>query len=188
MDVDVDLLKKILKLKDLDRSGWILRGIDNPESVAGHSWGVAVLSLIFHGELDRDRCVKMALVHDLVEVETGDIPRKELEGSEEIKEKNEKELQALKSFSGDLDEDLIGLMEEYTEMESDEALFVKDMDLIDMCLQALVYEEKREVDFSFSFDGSLDEFFETARSELNTEIGIKLFRSIWDSYEKLKKN
>lgn len=44
-----------------------------PESVADHSYRAAVLAMALPPGLDRDRCVKMALLHDLAESMVGDI-------------------------------------------------------------------------------------------------------------------
>ena len=40
-------LLTLLQLKDIPRSltGWVRAGVDNPESVAAHSWGMALLAL-----------------------------------------------------------------------------------------------------------------------------------------------
>ena len=47
------------------------------ESVAEHSWRVALMAFLLRGEfpeLDMDRVVRMCLIHDLGECFTGDIP------------------------------------------------------------------------------------------------------------------
>ena len=64
------------RLKDEARSGWVLRGVERPESVAAHSWGTALLCLIFAGEagVDRGRALAIATAHDVAEAEIGDIP------------------------------------------------------------------------------------------------------------------
>jgi len=52
---DIDFLLKAIELKDENRTGWELRNIENPESVAGHSWGTAILTMV-HGNKKRNRC------------------------------------------------------------------------------------------------------------------------------------
>lgn len=62
------------KLKDLKRSGWIMKKVSAPESVADHSWGVALLAVLLTPEgLDRHKCLQLAIVHDLQETIVGDI-------------------------------------------------------------------------------------------------------------------
>src|SRR6056297_1841506 len=76
----LDALLDAYALKDEGRTGWQLRGVDAPESVAAHSWGVAYLVLAlgdrFRGDLpdiDLDRALRLAVVHDVAEAETGDV-------------------------------------------------------------------------------------------------------------------
>ena len=61
------------KMKDLKRSGWIKRQVTNPESDADHSFSVAMLVLLLAPkELNLQRCLELALVHDLPEIYSGD--------------------------------------------------------------------------------------------------------------------
>jgi len=65
-------------LKHLPRSGWVKRGVPNPETVASHSWRMAVMIMEFADEIrnmgaDVDKAVKMALYHDLGESIIGDL-------------------------------------------------------------------------------------------------------------------
>ncbi len=68
----LDTLLTLYRLKDEPRTGWQIRGIVEPESVAGHSWATALLYAEDAG-VDRDHAVAMALVHDLAESVTGDV-------------------------------------------------------------------------------------------------------------------
>ena len=69
---------ELCHLKQLYRQGWLRRGVppERCESIAEHSFGVAVLALWLaqaQPELDADKVVRMALLHDLGEVYAGDI-------------------------------------------------------------------------------------------------------------------
>ncbi|HUZ18272.1 MAG TPA: HD domain-containing protein, partial [Spirochaetia bacterium] len=46
----IDALLRIYGLKDEPRAGWVLRGIRDPESVADHSWGSALLCHLYAAE------------------------------------------------------------------------------------------------------------------------------------------
>jgi putative hydrolase of HD superfamily len=73
----VRFLHQIGRLKAAKRTGWLDRGVPNEEaeSVADHSFRTAILAWLAAGEeLDRDKVLKLALVHDLAEALTGDIP------------------------------------------------------------------------------------------------------------------
>ena len=62
------------KLKELKRAGWIRHHVPLPESVAEHSYRVAMLAMVLakRANVDELTAIKIALVHDLAEVEVGD--------------------------------------------------------------------------------------------------------------------
>lgn len=66
-------------LDRMPRTGWIQHGVPEPESVAAHSFGTALVVLALgpavEPPLDVDRAVTLALLHDIAEARTGDIPR-----------------------------------------------------------------------------------------------------------------
>ncbi len=64
-----------LGLKRVRRAGWVESGLRNVESVADHSFSLAIISMIESEirRLDVLRAVKMALIHDIAETYTGDL-------------------------------------------------------------------------------------------------------------------
>ena len=75
------LVQFAAKLKSVPRTGWLDRGLDSRqvESVADHSFGVALLAWACAQQrqaegaaIDPERVLKLALIHDLAEAETGD--------------------------------------------------------------------------------------------------------------------
>ena len=62
------------KLKTLKRTGWVNHDVSMPESVADHMYRMTMLCfMLTDKELDKDRLMKMCLVHDLAEATVGDI-------------------------------------------------------------------------------------------------------------------
>jgi putative hydrolase of HD superfamily len=62
------------KIKDQKRSGWVLRNVSNPESVGDHMYRMAMMTMLMNDvSIDKTKCMKMALVHDLAEAIVGDI-------------------------------------------------------------------------------------------------------------------
>lgn len=64
-------------LKNLPRSGWLLLGIPQPESVAEHSFRVGVVSIMLaalDGSADVGRTAALGLLHDAHETRIGDVP------------------------------------------------------------------------------------------------------------------
>lgn len=62
-------------LQKQPRKGWVLRNVENPESIADHMYRMSVLALTMAGssDVDQARLVKMAIVHDIAEAIVGDI-------------------------------------------------------------------------------------------------------------------
>ena len=71
----IKFLKIVGKLKKVKRTGWLVAGIKNPESVAEHSYRLAVLSMVLGKKfnLNTEKLIKMSLIHDLAEGEVGDL-------------------------------------------------------------------------------------------------------------------
>ncbi|MBZ1345277.1 MAG: HD domain-containing protein [Candidatus Nealsonbacteria bacterium] len=66
---------EIGKLKRMPRGGWVINQIKNPETIAEHIFRTTIMAWIL-GEkkgLNREKIMKMLLIHDLCEVYTGDV-------------------------------------------------------------------------------------------------------------------
>ncbi len=135
-----DTLREWLGLKDLPRTGWVRSGVQEPESVAAHSWGMAVLALHFAPkDLDMAKVLAMCIIHDLPEVRVGD-----LTPHDDVRNKAELEVSAM----SELAPEWLGLFHEYESGHSEEAKFVKQIDKLDMGLQASIYQSRQELDLS----------------------------------------
>ena len=89
--------------------------------------------------LDRMRVLEMCLVHDLPEVEVGD-----LTPHDNTSTKSEDEHRAMTRLAPQC----LGLFEEYAVQETEESKFVKYLDKLDMALMARIYEERQGLDLS----------------------------------------
>jgi len=77
----VDFFVKGMGLKDIPRTGYVIRGVPNPESVADHTYGTTVMvdpiidavEQQLNVTLNRYRVTRMMEIHDLGEVDTGDV-------------------------------------------------------------------------------------------------------------------
>jgi putative hydrolase of HD superfamily len=135
-----DRLLDYLALKQLPRTGWVRSNVESPESVAAHSWGMAILALrLAPKEIDLTKVLSMCLVHDLPEVKVGD-----LTPHDDVSNKAELEHSAMKELAPDW----LALFEEYEAGESKEARFVKQIDKLDMGLQAILYQNEQGLDLS----------------------------------------
>ena len=98
----VDFMAVVGKSKKIHRAGWVREKIKDPESVAEHSFRVSVLTMVIADPLglDKEKLMKMALVHDLGEVITGDIvwSRGQLIDLKKRNEKENKEKEGIKDI------------------------------------------------------------------------------------------
>ncbi|KAF8548852.1 HD domain-containing protein [Imleria badia] len=138
------------RLKTQKRTGWIDHNVPNPESISDHMYRMAVLAMCTSdATLDVPKCVMMCVVHDLAEAHgksfaLGDITPREGIPKEE---KRRLEAAAMHNFVHDMLHAtpaalrIEALWKEYEEGETPEAKFVKDLDRLEMALQAREYEK-----------------------------------------------
>jgi len=142
-------------LKQLPRMGWLLAGIANAESVAEHSFGVAILAMTLaeavnvaptaqgiDAPLSVERVLRIALLHDLAESIVTDLPKRATEAIGE-EAKHTAERNAWQMLAGD-DANALEWMacwQEYEQASSPEARLVRDADKLEMIHQALRYRE-----------------------------------------------
>ncbi len=150
-------------LKQLYRQGWLRRGVppERCESVAEHSFGVVMLTLWLaqaRSDLDADKALRMALLHDLGEVYAGDITPGDGVSEDE---KQRREAEAVRRILTRLPQGqvFIDLWDEFEAGVSPEARFVRQIDRLEMGLQAAVYQRQGLVDGG--------EFFASASQALN---------------------
>lgn len=141
----LDLLLQANRLKTVPRTGWQLRGVVQPESVAAHSYGVAWLSLILaeavDAPLDRARLLTTALLHDLPETHISDIPNSALRFIAPAA-KRSGELSALAEILGDLPfgAPYRELWLDFEDRRTPEGRLVRDADRLELMIQVYVYE------------------------------------------------
>ncbi len=138
------------QLKRTARTGWVQRGVPNPENVAAHTFGVAYAALLLiqliEQSLDSGKILTMALLHDLPEGLTTDIPTPAWRYLPPgIKTEVERgAMQEILEIDGSAARtaNLMAAWEELHANETAEAHLVHDADKLDMFLQALVYQEQ----------------------------------------------
>ena len=169
----VEFAHLVGRLKVTPRTGWVRRGVPKYESVADHSWSVAALCLLLPNNFDVTKCIAMGVLHDLAESITGDIcPGDNISKEEKVRieaKATEQIASLLSQACGETGGDssqssvqqLMALFHEYEKRESKEAVAVKDLDLLDMIVQASVYEERFGLDLGEFFDGTPVSRFQT---------------------------
>ncbi len=144
----IEFHEKIDILKHLRRTGWGMKKVPNSETVAAHSWRMALMAMQREAEfkllqVDTQRIIEMCLLHDIAEAVVGDIvPEHEQHTNKKIlpAEKKAMEINAIENFSTKYSfPKLKALFMEYEEHQTLEARIVKNLDKIDMILQAYEY-------------------------------------------------
>jgi putative hydrolase of HD superfamily len=145
----IEFLETTGRLKRTLRAGWIEVGIRQPESVADHTFRTAVLCMIYADieGLDQLKLLRMALIHDLPEAIIGD-----LTPSKKNKESKDKENAAMNQILRLLPETqrkkLLADWNEYQEGKTKEAKAVRQLEKLEMALQAKEYEKAESTDHS----------------------------------------
>ena len=157
-------LIELQRLKRLERTGWTLRGLPNgTESVASHSFGVAATAMMLADEVkarglevDCERVLRMALLHDWAETRVGDMPRTATNyfGPDARRNAETKAFADIVTELGALGSEYETLYQDYEQRNSLEARLVKAADVIDLLVQAYALER--------SGARGLDEFWEVA--------------------------
>lgn len=137
---------EIKKLKDLKRTGWKNFNVRNPESIADHSFRVSVMTLIFASrlKLNKEKALKMALIHDLCETYSGDL----IEGKISKRKKFDSEKKGMKKILSELNKkersELMHLWNEFMEEKNREAKIVREIDRLEMAFSAVEYEKEQK--------------------------------------------
>lgn len=173
----LEFLKRIDELKHVTRKGWTLVGVPTPESVASHSYMCALLTYMFADEsgVNVDKAIKMALVHDLGESITGDItPHDEIP----TEQKHQLEQDAIKKLCDYANSnELMNIWKEYEQRNTPEAIFVYEIDRLEMAIQAYVYETKHP-------DKNFDEFWNSTADKIKTPCLKKVYDMFHESRSK----
>ena len=139
------LLKQIEFIKEIDKIKYIERktklfNSDRRENDAEHSWHLAMMALVLaeHANEDIDilKVIKMVLIHDIVEIDSGDIFFYDANNGHT---NTEEELKAANRIFGilpaDQAEELIKIWREFEDGETAEARFAKSLDRFEPLLQ-----------------------------------------------------
>lgn len=125
-------LKEIDQLKSIVRQSPLLDG-SRRENSAEHSWHLAIYALLLHeyavGPVDTNRVIRMLLLHDIVEIDVGDMP---IHGGHAQEEQTKREHKAALRLFGLLPQpqgaELLALWQEFEDAETEDARFAKALD------------------------------------------------------------
>ncbi|MFC2967358.1 HD domain-containing protein [Acidimangrovimonas pyrenivorans] len=179
LDAQFAFLNEADKLKQVLRATTLTDG-SRRENSGEHSWHLALYAMVLADQagpgVNIDRVIRMLLLHDLVEIDVGDVPihsaNGQAHGSAEIQAA---EARAAERLFGLLPDDIgpafRALWEEFEAAESPDAVFAKSLDRV----QPLMHNIE-------SGGGSWTEYNVTAE-QLHQRVGTKVARgapALWD--------
>lgn len=131
----IDIMTVTGRLKDMTRHSWTAKG--NQESVADHSWHLAMFAFFIRDEFpeaDMDKVIRMCLFHDIGEAFTGDIPSFWKTDADE-EEENRQIYAWVDSLPEAFREEIRALYQEMEALETLEARIYKALDKLEVVMQ-----------------------------------------------------
>ncbi|MBB2913196.1 putative hydrolase of HD superfamily [Streptosporangium becharense] len=151
-----DLLYEIGLLKRYRRTGWLVAGVRDPESIADHSFRTAVIASVIAALEggNPERAAFMSLFHDTQETRITDIPYL---GKLYLKAAPNEEVTAeqVRDLPERVAEMVTGAVGEYEEKTTLEAVCARDADKLECLLQAVEYREQGHQNVQPWIDSSL---------------------------------
>jgi putative hydrolase of HD superfamily len=169
-----DFLKSAINLKNVSRQGWIDKlSIDKPESVADHSYSMAVIGMVISDleKFNTEKILKMILLHDLAESKIGDYTPEKISYEKKKELENTAFEEIIEKIPVNIKLEYLKIWQEYQDKTSPESKMVHQIDKLEMALQAKSYQQK-------GYSKGIKSFFESAKKEITDPKLKELFRQI----------
>ncbi|MET8868493.1 HD domain-containing protein [Nonomuraea sp. NPDC049421] len=165
-----DLMYEFGLLKRYKRTGWLVAGVRDPESIAEHSFRAAVLAAVIARleGANPERAAFMSLFHDTQETRITDIP---YVGKLYLKPAPNEEVTAdqVRHVPAEVAGMLRDAVGEYEEKASLEAVCARDADKLECLIQAVEYREQGHQNVQGWIDSSLAAITTTTGKRLAEE-------------------
>lgn len=178
LEQQLQFLTEADKLKSTLRASSLCNG-SRKENSAEHSWHIALyaMTLAEHANTDINiaRVIQMLLVHDLVEIDAGDVP---IHAQYDVEEHERLEQAAATRIFGLLPEDQATryreIWDEFEAAESNDAIFAKSIDRV------------QPVICNLENDGGSWPEYNVTIEQLETRVGVKVKRgapALWEALQ-----
>ncbi|MBF0230838.1 MAG: HD domain-containing protein [Desulfamplus sp.] len=173
----VDFLFETNMLKELPRSGYAFLG-SGKETVAEHSFMTAMICFAIsriEPNLDTEKLITMALIHDLPEARMGDLNYVHKKYVTALEDKASKDMTDGLPFGSEI----IALLEEFNEAKSREAVLAKDADQL-----AFIIELKKLHDAGSAKlpEKWLPFIIERLKTDTGKKLAQTIIKSNWDDW------
>ncbi len=171
----------------IERTGWINRKIEKPETVSGHMYSCWLIGLLYlpnnynDSSYDKSKILKMLLIHDIGETVTGDIPRPEKEQNKAYYDSRENDVMQEFFLAGTYPSmaNMKDFQECWNEWYDDNSLnsdIAKDIDEIQAIYQLCVYYRNKEICIDVDDFRNWCESINYLRTDIVKEIANTLIR------------
>jgi len=178
---------------EIERSGWLQRGLRAPENVAEHIYHTYLLGLMFlpdtypgHDDYSKDHILKLILIHDVAEAVTGDIPKPIKDLNPDYYRKQEDEEMGIfllrGSYPGFADmPDYYNIWKSWNDKNDINGRIATELDVIQCLFQLLEYVN--EYPLNFTDENDLGSWLNSYLS-VETDPGQKILKTvIFENYE-----
>ena len=179
LEAQFAFLNEADRLKSVLRATTLVDG-SRPENSGEHSWHLALYALVLADQagpgVSIDRVIRMLLIHDLVEIDVGDVPIHSQNGTAHASAETQvAEAKAADRIFGllpdDLAADLRALWEEFEAAETPDARFAKSLDRVQPVMANLMSGGGTWKTYDVTFD------------QLESRVGVKIAKGapgLWD--------
>jgi putative hydrolases of HD superfamily len=179
LEAQFAFLNEADRLKQVLRATTLVDG-SRPENSGEHSWHLALYALVLADQaapgVSIDRVIRMLLIHDLVEIDVGDVPIHSLNGQAHASMATQAaETKAADRIFGllppDLGAPLRALWEEFEAGDSADARFAKSLDRVQPVMANLMSGGGTWTTYSVTFE------------QLQSRVGVKIAKGaprLWD--------
>ena len=179
LDAQFSFLNEADKLKSVLRATTLVDG-SRAENSAEHSWHLALYALVLADQaapgVSIDRVIRMLLIHDLVEIDVGDVPIHSAHGQAHGSPQTfAAEVIAADRIFGllprDLGGDLKALWQEFEAAQTPDAVFAKALDRVQPVMANLMS------------GGGTWKTYDVTAAQLHDRVGVKIARgapALWD--------
>jgi putative hydrolases of HD superfamily len=179
LEAQFAFLNEADRLKQVLRATTLVDG-SRPENSGEHSWHLALYALVLADQaapgVSIDRVIRMLLIHDMVEIDVGDVPIHSQNGQAHASaETRAAEAKAADRIFGllppDLRDSLRALWEEFEASETPDARFAKSLDRVQPVMANLMSGGGTWATYNVTFD------------QLESRVGVKIAKgapALWD--------
>ena len=179
LEAQFAFLNEADRLKSVLRATTLVDG-SRAENSGEQSWHLALYALVLADQagsgVDIGRVIRMLLIHDLVEIDVGDVPIHSAGGqAHSSAETQAGEAQAADRIFGllpkDLGDDLKSLWQEFEAAETPDAVFAKSLDRVQPVMANLMS------------DGGTWKTYQVTADQLEARVGVKIARgapALWN--------